>query len=176
MKMSNHDSFSLFSSVRSVRELLERKAKEVGSDGKGELVAGLQEIETLWQELRTRADELASERQRYSEFFEYAPDAYLVTDAHGTVREANRAAAELLGVPARALTGKPLLVYVAEPERHDFRARLTRVGAQPDQEVSTWRGALAPRGRQIRVEFRVRAMPVPGGDREALCWLVRRVD
>jgi PAS domain S-box-containing protein len=174
--MSGNDSFSLFSSVRSVRELLERKAKEAGSDGKDELEAGLQEIETLWQELRTRADELASERQRYTEFFEYAPDAYLVTDEHGSVRETNRAAAELLGVPARALAGKPLLVYVAEPERHDFRVQLTRVSAQPDQGVCTWRGTLAPRGRQMPVEFRVRAMPTPGGDAAALCWLLRRVD
>ena len=173
--MSGNDSFSLFSSVRSVRELLQRKASE-DPQAKGELEAGLQEIETLWQELRTRADELASERQRYSEFFEYAPDAYLVTDEHGTVREANRAAAELLGVSARALTGKLLLTYVAEPERRDFRARLASASTQPDQDVSTWSGTLAPRGGNMAVEFRVRAMPGPGGDRAALCWLVRRVD
>jgi PAS domain S-box-containing protein len=173
--MSGNDSFSLFSSVRSVRELLQRKAQE-DSHAKGELEAGLQEIETLWQELRTRADELASERQRYTEFFEYAPDAYLVTDEHGTVREANRAAAELLGLPARALCGKPLLTYIAEPERRDFRARLTSASGQPDEEVSAWSGTLAPRGANMQVEFRVRAMPVPGGDRAALCWLVRRID
>jgi len=172
--VSANDSFSLFSSVRSVRELLQRKAKE-DSESKGELEAGLQEIETLWTELRTRADELASERQRYTEFFEYAPDAYLVTDEHGSVREANRAAAELLGIPARSLTGKPLLAYIDEPERRDFRARLASASAQPDEEVSVWKGTLAPRGAKIAVEFRVRSMPVPGGDVAALCWLVRRL-
>jgi PAS domain S-box-containing protein len=171
--VSGHDSFSLFSSVRAVRELLERKAREHGY-AKGELEAGLQEIETLWAELRTRADELASERQRYTEFFEYAPDAYLVTDQHGSVREANRAAAELLGIPARTLTGKPLAAYVAEPERHDFRARVASAGAEPDEQVSTWRGTLVPHGGNIAVEFRVRAMP--GSDQAALCWLVRRVN
>ena len=173
--MSGNDSFSLFSSVRSVRELLLRKAREEDSlHAKGELEAGLQEIETLWQELRTRADELASERQRYTEFFEYAPDAYFVTDEHGTVREANRAAAELLGIPARALTSKPLVACIAEPERSDFRTRLAGAGAQPDAEVSTWRGTVAARSGNIAVEFRVRAMP--RGDSGALCWLVRRVD
>lgn len=173
--MSGNDSFSLFSSVRSVRELLLRKAREEdGSHAKDELEAGLQEIETLWQELRTRADELASERQRYTEFFEYAPDAYFVTDEHGSVREANRAAAELVAVPARALTGKPLVAYIAETERSDFRTRLAAAGGQPDAEVSTWRGTLASRSGNVAVEFRVRAMP--GVDSGALCWLVRRVD
>jgi PAS domain S-box-containing protein len=173
--VSGHDAFALFSSVRSVRELLERKAREDGSDAKGELEAGLHEIETLWQELRVRADELASERQRYSEFFEYAPDAYLVTDEHGSVREANRAAAELLGLPAPALAGKPLAAYVAEAERHAFRAFLAKASAQPDEAVSAWRGALTPRGAKTAVELRVRAMPVPGANSGALYWLVRRV-
>jgi PAS domain S-box-containing protein len=168
------DSYSLFSSVRSVRELLERKARENGSHAKGELEAGLQEIETLWQELRARSDELASERQRYTEFFEYAPEAYVITDSQGVMREVNRCAAELLAIPARALNGKPLGSLVPEDCRREFRAHLLRAGAESDGEISAWRGALAPQGRRIVIHFRVRAMPAPEAGLTPLCWLLRR--
>src|SRR5207247_6610910 len=46
-------------------------------------------------EMRSRIE---SERRRYLELFELAPDAYLVTDAHGLVLEANRSAGALFGV------------------------------------------------------------------------------
>jgi len=92
------------------------------------------------------------------------------------VREANRAAAELLGIPARTLAGKPLVTYVADEGRRDFRTHVVRASAQPDGEVSAWRGTLAPQGREIPVHVRVRAMPVPDGGLAPLCWLLRRTD
>src|ERR671924_391809 len=49
----------------------------------------------------TRA--LERERQRYQELFDFAPDAYLITDVDGTIREANHAAAQLLEVDVLAL-------------------------------------------------------------------------
>jgi len=173
--MSGNDSFELFNSVKTVRDLLQRKLDGGAGHAQGELEAGLQEIEALWEELRQRADELTAERQRYSEFFEYAPDAYLVTDSHGTVRDANRAAAELLGVPARTLAGKPLATCVHEDGRRDFRAHLVRASAQTDGELSVWRGVLlGPGDGLLPVQFRVRALPVADGGLAPLCWLVRR--
>src|SRR5262249_12636118 len=44
-------------------------------------------------------DALEAERQRYFDLFHQAPDGYLVTDLYGTIRDANTAAARLLGVP-----------------------------------------------------------------------------
>jgi len=55
---------------------------------------------------------LETERQRYRDLFEFAPDGYLVTDADGTIQEANQAAALLLGVRQDFLGGKPLVVFV----------------------------------------------------------------
>jgi PAS domain S-box-containing protein len=173
MKVS--DSFSLFDSVKAVRELMQRKLENGGEAAHDELLAGLQEIDALWEELRSQSQELASERQRYSEFFDYAPDAYFVTDCHGVIQEANRAAAELLNVSARALAGKPLMNYVPEEAKRDFRARVVRASAQPAGEVSAWRSALQPReGKSLPVQLRVRAMPVAGGGLAPLCWLVQR--
>jgi PAS domain S-box-containing protein len=173
--MSASDSFALFASVKSVRELLQRKLGDGAGPARDELEAGLQEIETLWEELRLRADELASERQRYSEFFDYAPDAYLVTDSQGSIRDANLAAAELFGARASALRGKPIVSLVAEAERREFRNQLLRAGAQLDGEVRAWRSVLQPReGTPLAVHIRVRAMPVADGGLAPLCWLLRR--
>lgn len=175
--MRENDSFSLFSSVKVVRDLLQRRIEDGGGDARGELEAGLQEIEALWEELRSQSHELASERQRYSEFFEYAPDAYFITDGHGLIREANRAAAELLAVPAHELQGKPIALYAPEAERQHFRSQLIRAAAQPDGELHAWSGSVrTPAGQVAAVHFRVRAMPVPQAGLAGLCWLVQRKD
>ena len=54
---------------------------------------------------------------RFRELFEHAPVAYLVTDAAGTIREANRLAGRLLSSTPRSLTGKPLELFVAPEDR-----------------------------------------------------------
>lgn len=69
------------------------------------------------------------ERNRYAEIFEHAPIARLITDNFGTVREANRSAAELLAVAPGFLVGKPLAMFVPEEDRRDFRDRLRAVAA-----------------------------------------------
>lgn len=51
---------------------------------------------------------LREENQRYAEFFQYAPDALVVTDAAGNVLEANEAARELLEAQADSLVGRLL--------------------------------------------------------------------
>src|SRR5262245_48108106 len=43
------------------------------------------------QELELSAENIESERRRYEDLFEFAPDAYFVTDARGVIQEANRA-------------------------------------------------------------------------------------
>src|SRR5262249_31034035 len=65
-----------------------------------ELLTTLEEHRVAEEELRTQNEELVqtreaaeTQRQRYQELFEFAPDAYLVTDAEGMIQEANRAAA-----------------------------------------------------------------------------------
>jgi PAS domain-containing protein len=99
-----------------------------------ELESSLEEIEVLWEELRTQAEHLARERQRYAEFFEYAPEAYLFTDAAGAIREANRAAAELFGVsqgaaPRRYQRAQGIAISVRSTARPVSRACQAMVGA-----------------------------------------------
>jgi PAS domain S-box-containing protein len=51
---------------------------------------------------------LEREIERYAQFFEHAPDAYIITDAGGSVREANRAALALLGAKHDDIVGRSL--------------------------------------------------------------------
>lgn len=53
-------------------------------------------------------EELAREKERYADFFRYAPDALVITDAAGRVREANQAALELLDAAPEELVSRPL--------------------------------------------------------------------
>lgn len=76
------------------------------------------------QELATSRRAVEAERQRYLELFEFAPDAYLVTDAEGTIREANRAAAALFNVPQNYSIGKSIAVFVLEENRQNFYKEL----------------------------------------------------
>ena len=102
-------------------------------DGSGEPVfaeldVALEELHTAEEELRAQNEELltanervAAERQRYLELFQDAPVAYLVSDLHGIIQEANRAACELLHRPDKFLRGKPIAIFAPEAERAAFR-------------------------------------------------------
>jgi PAS domain S-box-containing protein len=63
----------------------------------------------------------------YRELFDFAPDAYLITDVHGTIREANLAAGNLLGVESRVLAGKPLPSFFDDKGRKEYRHQLDRI-------------------------------------------------
>src|SRR5262245_57443944 len=87
----------------------------------GQLQIALEELNVAEEELIEQNEQLAAlsqdlakERGRYQELFDFAPDGYLTTDEAGTVQEANRAAAHLLRVPQKFLAGKPLTVFVAK--------------------------------------------------------------
>jgi PAS domain S-box-containing protein len=96
-----------------------------------ELSSSMEELRVAEEELReqhetlqqTRED-LETERQRYRDLFEFAPDAYIITDLHGAIREANQAAVRLLNLDTKFLIGKPLPVFIVFDEHALFRARL----------------------------------------------------
>ena len=61
----------------------------------------------------------------FQELFELAPGAYVVTDSHLVIDDANRAAVKLLRTPLDGLLGKPLLKFVEAGERTIFRKMVT---------------------------------------------------
>lgn len=146
-----------------------------------ELLVALEELSVTEEELRGQNDELASahqlldlERSRYADLFHSAPDPYLVTALDGTVREANHAAATLLGVRERDLSGKPLAVFVHRDHVRRFRERLNRLAeAQVDEG---WEFDLQPRGAApVTVTCAVRRAPSPAGGVPLLRWMLHDV-
>ena len=89
-------------------------------------LAGLEvayaELEEQNDELETTREALERQRHRYVLLFDQAPFGYLVTDTHGVVEEANRAAAEMLNIAQQLLPGKPFFLYILKENRQEFRA------------------------------------------------------
>ncbi len=65
--------------------------------------------------------------QRYFELFQYAPEAYLSTNAEGVILQANHAARHLLGSGNRSLVGVPLPSLVVEEERRQLLQRIAKI-------------------------------------------------
>ncbi len=136
-------------------------------------VAG-EELTAQNDELRAAQQSLEMERLRYQELFDFAPGGYLVTDLNETIREANRAAASMLGVSAKRLEGKPLAVYVSEPEHSTLYARLAEL--QRTQTAQTWEMRLAPRqGESFPVLVDVAPARDARGQLVGLRWLLRDI-
>jgi PAS domain S-box-containing protein len=129
------------------------------SDTVEDLKVALEELRVAEEELRQQNEELSlthleldAERQRYQELFDFAPGAYLVTDLSGIVRQANRSASKLLGVPPKFLGGKALAAYIATDDRPRFRTLLTEVSEQGGLHAAAFR--LQPReGSLVEAEL-----------------------
>ena len=145
-----------------------------------EAYTALEELRVSGEELREQNDhleisqtQLATERERYRELFDFAPDAYLVTDAGGIIREANRTAAELLGVRPDELGRKPLVIWVSPEDREQFHARLPEVAERG--HAGEWELRLQPRGKAaVPVAVTVGVATRAGGD-TGLRWLLRDI-
>ena len=149
-------------------ELLDEQLEQLASavDQLGALAEQLSDVRSA---RRAAAMEAARQRRRYRELFDLAPDSYLVTDAKGVILEANRAAGELLQVPAEHLVGKPFLLYFAEPDRVDFHRHLRRLPAPP--EAGEWEAQIQPR-RGDPFPAMVRCSASRAGDQGVLRFLV----
>ena len=107
-----------------------------------ELHTTLEKLQVVQEELAAARSVLESERQRYQELFEFAPDGYLVTDAAGVIQEANQAAATLLKVKQQVMVGLPLVMFVAEQGHEAFEQELKR---SRQVDIKDWELRLMPR-------------------------------
>ncbi len=129
-------------SVQQHAEILQRRvnlsnsheSEEIMLSALEELQTSLEELGVAEEELKQQHEELAiaratveAERQRYHDLFEFAPDGYIVTDDVGIIREANRAAINLLNVSHEYLIRKPLINFIPYEERRNFRAKLSQL-------------------------------------------------
>ena len=154
-------------------DLLPTAFKELGIASE-ELQVAVETLRQQNEELASVHQELEAERQRYQELFEFAPQAYLITDAEGTIREANRAAAALLNVSHEFLVGKPLTVFITQQERRDFRHQLNQL-SEP-QQVREWEVRIQPRHKEIFDAAVTVALSVnKKGNPATLRWMIRDI-
>lgn len=113
---------------------------------------------------------LEIQRNRYRTLFDFAPDPFLVTDESGTIEEANAAAAELFGLPASLLIGKPFGSFVGMHGRPEFREHLLSLSTA--DHVDKWMIETKVRDRLITVEATVSTLEKRSPGRKSLCWLL----
>ena len=156
------------------------QAAEVLPEILDDLQVALEELHVAQEEQHQQNEALAAarwtaetERQRYQELFDFAPDGYLVTDPEGIIMEANRAAAVLLSVPQPGLLDKPLVNYIAQEERQTFSASLPQLRQLECRQ--DWELRLQPwAGQTFPAELTVATIHTPQGVL-GLRWLLRDI-
>ncbi len=185
--MNTHATLSRYISATRLRlDDLASRARGVGDADRPivqesliHLASTLEELRVSEEELRAQAESLASSRsevdaelRRYRDLFVQAPDAYVLTDPSGLIREANRAAGALLGMREDHLAGTPLVVLVREEDRSEFSRRLPWI--RETERLSGWNLSLTTReGRTVRVEVSVSAAREGEGAGPGLRWAFR---
>ena len=147
----------------------------------GRLKMALEELHLAEEELLVQNEELANahklieqERQRYQELFDFAPDGYLVTDCDGKILEANRAAANLLKVPKKMLTGKLVTSFIINEERRAFRTQLLQLRQM--RHVQEWELQLRTReGERFCCSINVVTVYDHENNPLGLRWLLRDI-
>ena len=91
------------------------------------------ELEMQNEELRKTRDEMEAGLKRYSDLYDFAPVGYLTLDHAGAIREANLAAAGLLGVPRAELVNLRLETFIAPADRPVFESFLRAGQAQKER-------------------------------------------
>jgi PAS domain S-box-containing protein len=160
--------------VCAARDISDRKKTEMA------LQSAYEELRISEEELRVQNEELLrlrhiaeAERQRYLDLFTFAPDAYVVTDLAGTVREANLAAERLLGSPRDLLLGTPLPRFFLAGFNTETRARIRALAGQ--EGPAHWEMRLGPEGEPRDVAVTVAAVRDREGSGAGLRWLIRDV-
>jgi signal transduction histidine kinase len=157
-------------SAAKVRQWLDRlRNRLTGQPGSWALTARL---ESQREELKAAFEQADRERTRYQDLFHGTPAAYLTTDVEGRIRDINVHAARLLHVPPAHAVGKPLSVYVRDPDGvRPLLARLSRKATTRDWETEVLPGDTPP----IPVQLSPTAVLGPDGIVEEIRWLLRDV-
>lgn len=143
------------------------------------LLQAIAELETCSEELRVLDEEVRAQQIERAHRegtplvgagFAATPLPVLTSDLRGGIRHANSAAVGLLLVPSTRLRGKPLAVFVAEPDRPALRGLVS--AAARGHSVGTAALRLVPRGgRPIAVHVAATVVPQASGEPE-LRWIV----
>ena len=136
----------------------------------GQLEVVREQLQTREAELRAMRAQLGDWRQRLLTLGDSLDGAYLLTELDGVILEANQAAARLLNLSSRFLTGRPLHLFLAA-ERVEFLRFLQNLPGCPAPEQLILR--IRPRERHcLHVAARARIVPDASGRPLNVQWLI----
>src|SRR5215218_5797403 len=110
----------------------------------------------------------------YAALLAHATDGYLYTDALGTIRASNEAAARVLGIRTAFLLDKPLVALVVPADRWRFLALLHEL--REGTAAGEWSGVLESPGGK-RAAAMLTALPRRQAEQvEGIDWLLRAAE
>lgn len=148
----------------------------------GRLRQSLLDLERAEEEIRAQNRKLAAahdaaekERRRYRELFEFAPAGLLATGVDGTIREANEAAAAMLGAASKeALAGRSFWEFFAQSDRARLEADLRPVEAGTADHIEEGPLPILPAGKTpFLAAVTMQAEGIP--PRSSVLWMIREV-
>ncbi|HYX13928.1 MAG TPA: PAS domain S-box protein [Nostoc sp.] len=154
-------------------DLLPQAFKELYNTSKIVQLAA-EELHQQNEELIQTRNWLESERQHYQELFEFAPDAYLVTNREGIIQEANFTAVKLLNVSKQFLMGKPMINFVPLEERQHLRTELIEL-SQSDRVKELLIRLQQHHGELFDAALTVAVARNPQGKATSLRWVLRNI-
>ncbi len=101
-----------------------------------ELEVSQVELQLQNEELQRITAELAASEEKYRDLYEFAPIGYLTLEPSGEIREANLAAATLLGTERAHMLDNLFQAYLAEESLSKFNAFCSRVVASDAKEIA----------------------------------------
>lgn len=115
--------------------------------------------------------EPASRQARYEALLDAAPVGLLLTTGEGSVVEANRAAAALLGTTREEMIGTPLAAYLPASEHEAHRRELAAAGEEPAR-AGRRTELLRRDGERIAMQLTVTPSR---SESDELCWVIQDV-
>jgi PAS domain S-box-containing protein len=140
-----------------------------------ELRAAHEEVDAQREQLAEASRKVQGEHQRYVELFEDAPVGYVVTDLHGVIMQANRAAVELLKSARDFIVGQPLAVFVNKGDKKAFCRRLNEMDAL--EAVKDWELRLQSwKGKSFWASINITKVQISEHEGiRRLRWLIRNI-
>lgn len=126
-------------------DLLPLAFKELGIVSE-ELHVAVEELYEQTELLVATREEVKDEQQRYQDLLDFAPDAYLETNLHGKILQANRAAAAMLNISQKFLVDKVMMSFIAPENRGDFHLELDR--SRHKDSIEEREAVIQPRGSE----------------------------
>jgi PAS domain S-box-containing protein len=132
------------------------------------------ELKHQHEQLLAAQHQLDSERLRYRDLFEFAPDGYIISNSDGVITRANQCAGSLLKVRSDLLQDKPLECFIAPQSRAALKSLMHRASLASKVEVAEME--FAPRdGKPFTAAVRVVAERDSTHNPIAFRWMIRDI-